>query len=145
MNLISKQKKTAVVELSDVKETVIQPLIDRLLDEKDVVLAAYKTGHPQLDKPRLTVKTDKLKPETAIKKAADNLVDDIRTFQKEFEKGVKSYKAKKERGKKKKTKEKEAKEKPKKAKPKPKKAKAKPSASKTAKKKGKGKTKKKSK
>ncbi len=142
MNLISKEKRSVVIELSDVTETVIQPLIDKLLDEKDVVLAAYKTGHPQHDKPRLTVKTDKLKPETAIKKAIDTLVGDIKSFQKEFEKGVKSYKTEKERKTKKKVKGKETKEKPTKAK----KAKVKPSASKIANtKKGKGKTKKKSK
>lgn len=89
INLISKKDKTAVIELTDVKETFIYPLVDRLLDDKDVNLAAYKTGHPQLDRPTLTVKTDRVKPETAVKKAAENLADEIATLKEEFEKALK--------------------------------------------------------
>ena len=89
INLISKKDKTAVIELTDVKETFIYPLVDRLMDDKDVNLAAYKTGHPQLDRPTLTVKTDRVKPETAVKKAAENLADEIATLKKEFEKALK--------------------------------------------------------
>lgn len=89
INLISKKDKTAVIELTDVKETFIYPLVDRLLDDKDVHLAAYRTGHPQLDRPTLTVKTDRVKPETAVKKAAENLAEEIATLKKEFEKAMK--------------------------------------------------------
>jgi DNA-directed RNA polymerase subunit L len=89
INLISKKDKTAVIELTDVKETFIYPLVDRLMDDKDVNLAAYKTGHPQLDRPTLTVKTDRVKPETAVKKAAENLADEIAVLKKEFEKALK--------------------------------------------------------
>jgi DNA-directed RNA polymerase subunit L len=93
--LVSKDKKSVVIEFIDSKETIVHPLIDRLLSDKDVVLATYKTGHPQLDKPRLTVKTQKVSPESAVKKAADNLAEEIKTLKKEFEKAVKSPKAKK--------------------------------------------------
>jgi DNA-directed RNA polymerase subunit L len=88
INLISKKDKTAVIELTDVKETFIYPLVDRLLDDKDVHLAAYKTGHPQLDRPTLTVKTERVNPETAVKKAADNLAEEVATLKKEFEKAL---------------------------------------------------------
>lgn len=116
LNLVSKDKKSVVIEFTDSKETIVHPLIDRLLSDKDVVLATYKTGHPQLDKPRLTVKTQKVTPEAAVKKAADNLADEIKILRKEFEKAIKSPKAKKPKEKKaaKKPKEKKAK------KPKPK-------------------------
>ena len=96
INLVSKKDKTAVIELTDVKETFIYPLVDRLLDDKDVHLAAYKTGHPQLDRPTLTVKTDRVKPETAVKKAAENLAGEIATLKKEFEKALKKPAKKKE-------------------------------------------------
>jgi len=89
INLVSKKDKTAVIELTDVKETFIYPLVDRLLDDKDVHLASYKTGHPQLDRPTLTVKTERVKPETAVKKAAEDLAEEVATLKKEFENALK--------------------------------------------------------
>lgn len=96
LNLISKDKKSVVIEFTEVKETLVHPLVDRLLADNDVIFAAYKTGHPQLDKPKLTVKTQKVKPETAVKKAADSLSDEVKLLKNEFEKAVKKgIKAKK--------------------------------------------------
>lgn len=95
LNLISKDGKSIIIEFTDVKETLVHPLVDMLLDDNDVLLAAYKTGHPQLDKPQLTVRTQRVNPETAVKKAADSLADEIKTLEKEFEKAVKSSKKKK--------------------------------------------------
>lgn len=89
LNLISKDKKSVVIEFTDVKETLVHPLVDRLLADKDVLFAAYKTGHPQLDRPKLTVKTQRVNPETAVKKAADSLSEDVIFLKKEFEKAVK--------------------------------------------------------
>jgi DNA-directed RNA polymerase subunit L len=89
LNLISKEKKSVVIEFTDVKETLVHPLVDRLLADKDVLFAAYKTGHPQLDRPKLTVKTQRVNPETAVKKAADSLSDEVISLKKEFEKAVK--------------------------------------------------------
>jgi DNA-directed RNA polymerase subunit L len=89
LNLISKDKKAVVIEFTDVKETLVHPLIDKLLSDKDVIFAAYKTGHPQLDRPKLTVRTQRVKPETAVKNAADSLSDEVVLLKKEFEKAVK--------------------------------------------------------
>ncbi len=89
LNLISKDKKSVVIEFTDVKETLVHPLVDRLLSDKDVLFAAYKTGHPQLDRPKLTVKTQRVNPETAVKKAADSLSDEVISLKKEFEKALK--------------------------------------------------------
>ena len=104
LSLVSKDKKFVVIELSDVKETLMHPLVDKLLSDDDVLVAAYKTGHPQLDKPRLTVKTQRVNPETAVKKAAESLEEEIKLLKKEFEKAVKSAKTKKAQPKKKKSK-----------------------------------------
>ena len=87
--MLSKDKKSVVIELTDVKETLVHPLVDKLLADNDVLFAAYKIGHPQLDRPKLTVKTKRIKPETAVKKAADDLSDEIKLLKKEFEKAVK--------------------------------------------------------
>jgi DNA-directed RNA polymerase subunit L len=104
LNLISKDKKFVIIEFSDVKETLVHPLVDKLIADKDVIVAAYKTGHPQLDKPRLTVKTTRVNPETAVKKAAESLEEEAKLLKKEFEKAVKSAKTKKAQPKKKKSK-----------------------------------------
>ncbi|MEE9152235.1 MAG: RpoL/Rpb11 RNA polymerase subunit family protein [Thermoplasmata archaeon] len=95
LNLVSKEKKLVVIEFTDVKETIVHPLIDKLINDKDVLLAAYKTGHPQLDKPILTVRTQRVNPETAVKNAADRLAEEIKFLKKEFEKAIKSPKVKK--------------------------------------------------
>jgi DNA-directed RNA polymerase subunit L len=89
INLISKEKKSVIIEFTDVKETLVHPLVDRLLSDNDVLFAAYKTGHPQLDRPKLTIKTQRVNPETALKKAADSLSDEVISLKKEFEKAVK--------------------------------------------------------
>lgn len=104
LSLVSKDKKFVVIEFSDVKETLVHPLVDKLLSDDDVIVAAYKIGHPQLDKPRLTVKTTRVNPETAVKKAAESLEEEIKLLKKEFEKAVKSAKTKKAAPKKKKSK-----------------------------------------
>ena len=103
LNLVSKEKKLVVIEFTDVKETIVHPLIDKLINDKDVLLAAYKTGHPQLDKPILTVRTQRVNPETAVKNAADRLAEEIKSLKKEFEKAIKSPKVKKAEVKKPKT------------------------------------------
>ena len=95
LNLISKDKKIVVIEFTDVTETIVHPLVEKLLDDSDVLLAAYKTGHPQLDRPKLTVKTKRISPETAIKKAAEDLEEEIKKLRMEFEKVVKGTTTKK--------------------------------------------------
>jgi DNA-directed RNA polymerase subunit L len=104
LNLVSKDKKLVIIEFSDVKETLVHPLVDKLLSDDDVLVAAYKIGHPQLDKPRLTVKTKRVNPETAVKKAAESLEGEVKLLKKEFEKAVKGAKTKKAQPKKKKSK-----------------------------------------
>ena len=130
LNLISKGKKTVVIELTDCQDTIVYPLVDKLLSDKDVLSAAYKTGHPQFDKPTLTVKTQRVNPETAIKKATEGLEEEIQAIKKEFEKSEKRIKRKKE-GKKKPSAKKTSAKKPS---AKPKKTKAKAGSKKTKKK-----------
>lgn len=101
LNLVSKDKKLMVIEFLNVKETIVYPLVDRLLTDEDVLVASYRIGHPQLDKPKLTVKTKKSDPEAAIKKAADSLEEEFKLMKKEFEKALKSPKSRKSAPKKK--------------------------------------------
>ena len=71
--LVEKKKDSIKVEVLDPDETLIYPLIHELLQDKNVEDARYTTGHPQLDKPVLTVKVKDGKPQAALKKAAKAL------------------------------------------------------------------------
>lgn len=70
LRLLEKKKTYANIELTDVDETLLYPLVSELLRDKDVAEAKYMTGHPQLDKPVIFVKVKKGKPQTAVKRAA---------------------------------------------------------------------------
>lgn len=73
--LLEKKKDSIKVEIQDVDETLVYPLIHELLQDKTVVDARYLTGHPQLDKPVLYVEVKEGKPQAALKKAAKALAN----------------------------------------------------------------------
>ena len=73
LRLLEKQKDSVRIEILNPDETVIYPLITALLKDPDVEDALYYTGHPQLDKPVLTVKVKKGNPQIALKRVADAL------------------------------------------------------------------------
>jgi DNA-directed RNA polymerase subunit L len=73
--LVEKKKDSMKVEIIDVDETLVYPLIHELLQDKNVADARFTTGHPQLDKPVLTVRVNDGKPQAALKKAAKSLVN----------------------------------------------------------------------
>jgi DNA-directed RNA polymerase subunit L len=71
--LLEKKKDSIKLEIHDADDTLIYPLIHELLQDKNVEEARYITGHPQLDKPHLSVRVKEGKPQAAIKKAAKAL------------------------------------------------------------------------
>ena len=73
--LLEKKKDSIKVEIVDPDETLIYPLIHELLQDKNVADARFVTGHPQLDKPDLTVEVKEGKPQAALKKAAKSLAN----------------------------------------------------------------------
>lgn len=73
--LLEKKKDSIKVEIVDPDETLIDPLIHELLQDKNVADARFVTGHPQLDKPVLTVEVKEGKPQAALKKAAKSLAN----------------------------------------------------------------------
>lgn len=66
-------KDSVRIEILNPDETVIYPLITALLKDPEVEDALYYTGHPQLDKPVLTVKVRKGDPQAALKRVAEAL------------------------------------------------------------------------
>src|SRR5205823_3049385 len=77
LRLLEKQKDSVRIEILNADDTVIYPLITALLKDADVEDALYYTGHPQLDKPVLTVKVKKGSPQAVLKRVAENLATEF--------------------------------------------------------------------
>jgi len=75
--------------VTDSDDTAINLLVSELLKSSDVAEAGYYIGHPYLDKPLLTVKTKRSKPQAAIKKAAEGLAEQYRDLRMLLEKELK--------------------------------------------------------
>lgn len=73
--LLDKKKNSIKVEILQPDETLINPLIHELLQDKNVVDARFTTGHPQLDKAILMVEVKEGKPQASLKKAAKALAN----------------------------------------------------------------------
>lgn len=86
---MSEEKNTAKIEVTDSDDTAINLLVSELLKSSDVAEAGYYIGHPHLDKPLLTVKTKRSKPQAAIKKAAEGLAEQYRDLRMLLEKELK--------------------------------------------------------
>mgnify|MGYP001563781943 CR=1 FL=1 len=78
LNLLEKDKTSIKIEIINPEETLIYPLVSTLLQDEDVSDAQYYTGHPQLDKPVLYVRTKKNPPQAALKRAAEALAGQFR-------------------------------------------------------------------
>jgi len=88
LKLIEKEKTSIKVEIVHPDETLIYPLVTALLKDEDVADAQYVTGHPQLDKPVLFVKTKKGDAQAALKRAADGLANRYREAKGQLAKGL---------------------------------------------------------
>ena len=73
LKLVEKDKKTIVLEIIDMDDTIMNPLIEGLLMNSKVSNATYYTGHPQLDNPVLKVTVKSGTPQKIIKETAEKL------------------------------------------------------------------------
>ncbi|MGI6009850.1 MAG: RpoL/Rpb11 RNA polymerase subunit family protein [Methanomethylophilus sp.] len=67
--------KTLRIGLKDSSTTLVEPLIQELNENKDVVYSRYIEDHPDLTDPCLEIKVKKGTPEAALKKAAEAVAD----------------------------------------------------------------------
>ncbi len=86
--LVEKDKTEIKIEVAEADNTLIQPLLVELLADKNVVTAQLFERHPVLDKPILAVTVKSGNPETAIKKAAKNLIGQFQQALDLFEKEI---------------------------------------------------------
>lgn len=73
LRLLERDAHRMRIEISNPDDTVIYPLITALLKHEDVSDARYFTGHPQLDKPVLSISTKKGNPHGVLKSVAEAL------------------------------------------------------------------------
>ena len=73
LKLVEKDKKSIVLEIIDMDDTIMTPLIEALLKNDKVTNATYYTGHPQLDNPVLKVTVKSGTPQKIIKEEAEKL------------------------------------------------------------------------
>lgn len=89
LRLLEKGKNSIRIEISNPDDTVIYPLLTALQKQEDVTDARYFTGHPQLDKPVLTIETKKGNPQAILKKVAEELAGEYASAKQLLEKELK--------------------------------------------------------
>jgi DNA-directed RNA polymerase subunit L len=82
---IRKTTKELELEIIGENETVLNPIIQMLLQDKDVDYATYITDHPESNKRRLYIRVKKGKPEEALGKVMKYLEKEMKDFSKHFE------------------------------------------------------------
>ena len=92
MKTIKKTAKELELEITDENETILNPIAEVLLQNKDVEYASYITNHPESHKRKLYIRVKNGKPEEILLKAVKQLEDEVKTFSKNFQDKSKSKK-----------------------------------------------------
>ncbi len=90
LRLVSQEGNELEVEVLGENETLLNPVKQALLADKDVEFAEYIIEHPQLSIPRLYVRTKgKTKPQTVLNRTIKHLVAEFDAFEDAFVKALK--------------------------------------------------------
>jgi DNA-directed RNA polymerase subunit L len=92
LKTIKKTTKELELEITDENETILNPITEALLQNKDVEYASYITDNPESKKRTLYIRVKNGKPEEILLKAVKQLEDEIKTFSKNFQDKSKSKK-----------------------------------------------------
>jgi len=92
LKTIKKTTKELELEITDENETILNPIIEVLLKDKDIEYASYITEHPESKTRRLYIRVKKGKPGDILLKAVEQLEDEVKTFNKNFQDKSKSKK-----------------------------------------------------
>ena len=74
------------LEVAGETATFLNLLKEVLYEDKNVKSAAFAEVHPLLNKPQIIVRTEKGKPETALKEAAERIKKMAEDFEDKFKK-----------------------------------------------------------
>ena len=76
--LLDKDKDSIKVSIKGADMTLITPLVQGLLEDKDVAEVKYTIGHSQLEQPTLFIRVKTGKPQSALKKTAKALTNEFK-------------------------------------------------------------------
>jgi DNA-directed RNA polymerase subunit L len=85
LNLLSKTDNELEVEVRGETETLLNPIKQALLADKDVDFAEYIIEHPSLSVPKIFIRTKgKVKPDVVLKRTIKALVAEFDEFENDF-------------------------------------------------------------
>jgi len=85
LKTIKKTSKELEIEIKDENETILNPVVEVLLQYADVDYASYMADHPNSKKRKLYIRVNKGKPEEILMKAVKQLEKEVKDFSKIFE------------------------------------------------------------
>ena len=89
LNVLSHSKNELEVEVLGENETLLNPIKQALLADKDVDFAEYIIEHPQLSVPKVFLRTKgNVKPETVLKRTIKSVIGTFDEFQDAFAKAL---------------------------------------------------------
>jgi DNA-directed RNA polymerase subunit L len=89
LNLIKMSDKELELEITGEKQTLLNPLKERLLLDKNVDYAEWIVDHPMISKPRLYLKVHEENPLDILKKTIAELRKEAKYFRSVFNKSLK--------------------------------------------------------
>lgn len=85
LNLLSKTDNELEIEVHGENETLLNPIKQALLNDKDVDFAEYIIEHPSLAVPKIFIRTKgKVKPDAVLKRTIKALVAEFDEFETAF-------------------------------------------------------------
>ncbi len=85
LRVITREKNELEIEVLGENETLLNPIKQALLADKDVDFAEYIIEHPTLSVPKVFVRTKgNTKPETVLKRTIKDLVGQFDAFEDAF-------------------------------------------------------------
>ena len=89
IELLEKEKDSIKVRIIGADMTFITPLVQGLLEEKDVAEVKYTIGHSQLEDPTLFLRVKAGKPQSALTKTAKALTNEFKEAREALQKDLK--------------------------------------------------------
>ena len=85
LKTIKETTKELELEITGENETILNPITEVLLQDKNVDYASYMSDHPESNKRRLYIRVKQGKPKEVLLKAVKQLENEVKTFSKNFE------------------------------------------------------------
>ncbi|OPX59935.1 MAG: DNA-directed RNA polymerase subunit L [Methanomassiliicoccales archaeon PtaB.Bin134] len=89
IELLEKEKDSIKVRIIGADMTLITPLVQGLLEDKDVAEVKYTIGHSQMEDPTLYIRVKTGKPQSALKKTAKALTNEFKEAREALQKDLK--------------------------------------------------------